>query len=141
MSDYGEAKTQNRQTQPMSATTSTPPAIGAPNSAGTPTTIKDQLIGGAKDLPDLIAKAKTFDPDLAASLTGKALIASKSPWGSLLGGIVTWLAAKEGLGWDETTCNLVAGAGVLVGAYLMRWITKGSITGIVSPAPITGATP
>ncbi len=118
----------------MSDTPGMQPMIGSPNSAGTPTTKRDQLIGMAKDVPDLIAKARTFDPALAASLTGKALLASKSPWGTLLGGLVAWLAAKEGFGWDQATCDLVAGAGVLVAAFIMRSITSAPVTGIVTPA-------
>ncbi len=68
---------------------------------------------------------------LAEQLTGKALIASKTPWGTLAGGIVGFLVARYGLGWDQGTQTLVAGAGVLVGSYIMRWITTSPITSMI----------
>ncbi len=110
-------------------------SIGSPNvTTGAPTTVTDQVIAQAKDLPDLIQKASTFDPALAAKFTGQALLASRSPWGTLAGGIVAWLVSHYSLGWDDATCSMVAGAGVLVGAYVMRWVTKHPITGILRAA-------
>lgn len=98
---------------------------------------RDDAIAAAQNLPTLVAGLKAADPALAQSLEGKALLASKSPWGTLAGGIVAWLAAHYGLGWDQATCDLVAGAGVLVAAYLMRKITAAPISGIVT----TGTNP
>ena len=116
----------------MSATV-TP--IGIPNSTtGAPTTATDQAIASARDLPDLISKASQFDPALAAKFTGKALLASKSPWGSLAVPVVAYLASRYGLGWSEDVCNLVAGVGVLVGAYAMRLLTELPITGLFRAA-------
>ena len=117
----------------MSATNPLP--IGAANATtGAPTTITDQVVGAAQDLPDLINKASTFDPDTAAKWTGKALLASKTPWGTLLVPLVTYLASRYALGWDTNTCTLVAGVGVLVGAYIMRMVTELPITGLLRPA-------
>lgn len=110
------------------------PPLGTPNSAGLATTPTDQVVSSARDLPDLINKAAAFDPAFAAKFTGQALIASKSPWGSLAGGVVAWLATKYGFGWDQATCDLVAGAGVLVGAYIMRYVTEHPITGFFRKA-------
>ena len=99
--------------------------------------VRNDLVAAAKDLPDLIAKAKEVDPALAEQLTAKPLIASKSPIGTLVAGVVTWLASKYALGWDQTTCDLVAGAAVLIGGYMMRYITSSPIAGFFSK----GATP
>lgn len=99
-------------------------------------TLRDQLVADARSVPDLIAKAKDLDPTLAEQLTGKALVASKTPWGVLVAGIVGWGVAHWGLGWSSDTTDLVAGAAVVVGAYAMRWITRAPITGIVK-----GSTP
>lgn len=110
------------------------PPLGAPNSANAPTTPADQAVGFARDIPSLIKQAAVFDPDLAAKWTGKSLAASKSPWGSLAGGIVSWLVAHYGIGWDAATCDLVAGAGVLIASYAMRMITELPITGIFRAA-------
>ena len=93
---------------------------------------RDRAIADAKDLPSLINNVSAVDPALAASLTGKALLASKSPWGSLAGGIVGWLVSHYGLGWDQATCDLVAGACVLAASYVMRYITAAPITGVVT---------
>ena len=100
-------------------------------------TVRDQVIADAKSLPDLIAKAQTVDPALAEQLTAKSLAASKTPWGTLASGIIGWLVAHYGLGWDSATCDLVAGGAVLLGSYAMRYVTKSPIGGILS----TGATP
>lgn len=100
--------------------------------SGTATpSVRDQIIADAKSLPDLINTAKSVDPQLAASLTPKALLASKSPAGTLASGIVAWLVPRYGLGWDQATCDLVAGAAVLAGGYAMRYITTSPISGIL----------
>ena len=98
-------------------------------------TVRDKIIADAKSLPDLIATAKTVDPDLAAQLTPKALIASKSPAGTLAAGVVAWLVSHYGLGWDQATCDLVAGLAVLAGGYAMRYITASPIGGIITKGP------
>lgn len=129
---------------PFTATKTVPIPIipvGQPNiTTGAPTTGADQAVAMARDLPDLIAKASTFDPALAAKFTGQALIASKSPWGSLAGGVVAWAVTHWGLGWDQSTCDLVAGAGVLVGAYAMRYVTDHPITGLFRKATVAEVT-
>lgn len=96
----------------------------------------NNVIAAAKDLPDLISKAQTVDPSLATALTGKALIASKTPWGTLLAAAIAYLAGKYALGWSESFCELLAGAGVLVGSYLMRFYSPGRITGFFTKAPV-----
>ncbi len=113
------------------------PATAAAQAPETRTAIAiNDAVATAKNLPDLIQKAHDIDPSLAAAISGKALIASKTPWGTLLAAGVSYLAAKKGLGWDEATCELVAGAGVLVGAYLMRWISPERITGFFTKKPV-----
>jgi len=61
---------------------------------------------------------------------GKALIASKSPWGALLGGGIGWAVAYYGLQLDPVACNTLAGGAVLLGGYAMRYITSEPIVGI-----------
>lgn len=93
-------------------------------------TVTDQVIADAKDLPSLVDGLKAVDPALAEQFTGKALLASKSPWGTLLAGAVTWLAGRYGLGWPPEVCALLGGAGVLAGAFVMRAVTKSPISGL-----------
>jgi len=64
-------------------------------------------------------------------LRGKALIASKSPWGTLAGGVIGWIVARYGLDWDTETSGIVAGLAVLGAAYVMRYFTKEPITGVL----------
>ena len=130
------------------STTITPPPT--PAEAAT-ATVRNAIVSDAKSLPDLIAKAEQADPALAAQLTAKPLIASKSPPGVIISGAIGWAVAHYGLscgaGADPTTCwsqdtvDLVSGVvtllGAGIGAYIMRWITSGPIKGIFSK----GATP
>lgn len=99
----------------------------------------NRAIQAAQSVPDLITHLKAVDPALAEQISGKALFASKSPWGTLLGAALAWASARWGFGWDDTTSNLVAGAGLLVGAYVMRLFTTAPVSGVVSvpkdPAP------
>lgn len=120
------------------ATTTAPTPTVAPTPAEAATaSVRNDLVAASKDLPDLIAKAQVADPALAAQLTAKPLIASKTPIGTLVAGVVAWAAGRYGLGWDQTTCDLVAGCAVLLGGYGMRYISSSPIAGIFSK----GATP
>lgn len=97
------------------------------------TTAVDRVIADAKSLPDLIDKIKAVDPSLAESISGKALIQSKTPWGTLAAAIIGWAVARYGLGWDQNVVDLTAGLFVLAGSYVMRYVTKARITGITKP--------
>lgn len=92
---------------------------------------RDQLIADARSLPELVARARRVDPPLAESLTGKALIASKSVWGNILAPIVTYGVARYGLGWDSEMCNIVTGGAIVVGTVVFRLVTRSPIVGIV----------
>lgn len=96
----------------------------------------DTAVADAKNLPQLVSTLQTVDPVLAEQFTGKALLASKSPWGTLLAAVVAYGASRFGLGWDHDTCALVAGAGLLLGAYVMRALTKAPITSVASGAAV-----
>jgi hypothetical protein len=95
----------------------------------------------ARNLPELIRHAQAIDPELAAALAGKALIASRTPWGVLLAAALAWGVAKYA-SWDETMTTLVAGLGIVAGGYVMRYISPARITGILSaPVPSSVTTP
>ena len=96
-----------------------------------------QAIAAAKDLPDLVNKLQMADPALAQQLEGKTLASSTTPIGTFIVPAVVWASAHWGLGWDATLCSMIAGALVLVGTYVMRYITTSPIAGIFSK----GATP
>lgn len=96
-----------------------------------PQTAADRAVAAAQSVPDLVNKLQAADPALAQQLEGKALLASKTPWGTLACAGVAYAAAKWGLHWDETTVDLVAGGGLVVGAYLMRAVTASPIAGFI----------
>ena len=91
-------------------------------------------VAAAKDLPDLVNKLQVVDPALAQQIEGKALAASTTPIGTFLVPALVWLAARYGLGWDATMCSWIAGGLVLIGTYVMRYITTSPIAGIFSKA-------
>lgn len=105
-----------------------------PEAAQPKLSLTDEAVAGAKSLPELIDRAQMADPALAKALTGKALIASKTPAGVLLGTGFAYLATKYGLGWDQGLCELVAGGALLAASYVMRYVTAGRITGILTKA-------
>jgi hypothetical protein len=104
------------------------------------TQFTNQIVSDAKNLPDLIAKAQTFDPQLAESLAGKSLAASKTVWGTALTMGVSWVATHYALGWPPESSAEVSGAIVLFATVVLRSITRGPITGIVTAAPTTQGT-
>jgi hypothetical protein len=106
------------------------------NTAGLPTTLTDRVLNAARDLPSMLNAAEAADPATADKWTGKALIFSKTPWGTLAVAGVAWVSGKYGFGWDANTCDLIGGAGLIVGAYLMRLVTELPITGIFSKATV-----
>lgn len=95
-----------------------------------PNAMTDRIVADAKSLPELVAKAQVLDPDLAKALTAKALVASKSTWGPLVGAAVVQLVTRWGLGWDEGTCDLVTGGIILVVSAGLRWVTSSPIGGV-----------
>ena len=99
----------------------------------------DEAIEEAKNLPDLITKFRQIDPALAQQLTGKALLASRSPWGVLLSAIVGWLVTHYGLGWSDDTVASVVGLIILGASYGMRYITRTPITSIINDPVIPGS--
>jgi hypothetical protein len=99
------------------------------------TPLRDQLVAEAQSLPDLVDNARAHDPALAASLTPKMLLASRSPPGVLLAAAIGWAVGKYALGWDPALVDLLAGAMVLVGGYAFRYITKSPIGGVFRAAP------
>jgi hypothetical protein len=106
-----------------------------------PIPTRDEAIKAAQSLPDLVNKLQTADPDLAEQLTGKALIYSRTPWGTLLATGIAWAVTKYGIDWDESTCALVSGAVLIAASYFMRWITTTPVMGIFTKAPRPAAVP
>lgn len=99
--------------------------------------MRDRVIEQARSMPDLISKAQTFDPGLAKMLKGKALIASKTVWGTAATMAISWGASRYGLGWDAETCALISFVLTSAATGLLRTITSGPVTGIIAAEPPT----
>lgn len=97
----------------------------------TQSSLIDIAIQDAKNLPDLIAKLEKIDPALAQQFSGKALLASRSPWGVLISAILGWLVTHYGLGWSDDTVAIVDGLIILASSYGMRYITRAPITSVM----------
>ena len=95
--------------------------------------IRDQIISEARNTPELIAKAKRYDPKFAEQLIGKSLWQSKSPPVTILAAIIAWAASRYALGWDDETVNTVTFCVLAVVSYGMRYITASPINSIVVP--------
>lgn len=104
-----------------------------PTSADPTPHMRDALIASARNIPDLIAKAQTADPQLAEQLIGKSLFASKSPPAIALAAVLTWASTKYGLGWDSSTVDTITLVVGVVAAYGMRYLTHTPITSLVVP--------
>jgi hypothetical protein len=96
--------------------------------------IVNAAVAEAKNLPDLVNKLNAADPALAQQLTGKSLLASKTPYGVMVSGLVAYLVGRWALGWDQQMDELVSGiivlAGSAVGSIIMRLVTKAPITSL-----------
>lgn len=96
----------------------------------------DEAVAAAKDVPDLVDKLKLADPALAAQIEGKALLASKTPWGTLACAVAAYASGRWGLGWDASTDALVAGGALVLGSYAMRYVTSAPISGLFRHVPV-----
>lgn len=128
------------------STTLPPLSVNAAITAATTTTdlvakLQQAAQAGATNVPQVARALAVLDPNLAP----KALIASKTPWGTVAVAAVSGLVTKFGLAcgavatascWTPETVDWVAGvatlAGTVVGSYVMRYMTKAPIAGIVS---------
>lgn len=129
------------------STTTTPPAPPS-------TPAENRAVLAAKDIPTLVAGLQAAGSPLADNLIPKALLASKTPWGTIIGTGIGWAVTHYGMActatqttacWSQNTIDVVTGAGVLLGtvlgSYVMRYISKSPIGGIVSAAPVPTTAP
>ena len=95
----------------------------------TPTAAANDAVAAAKDVPDLVSKLRLADPAMAAQIEGKALLASKAPWGTLACAVAAYASTRWGFGWAQSTDALVAGCALVAGSYAMRYVTSAPISG------------
>jgi len=110
-----------------------PPAVPGSTAAETAAArLRNALVSDAKSLPALIAAAQVSDPAFAQQLSAKAAIYSKTYYATLLAPALAWLVSRYGLGLDADTQALIVFVIGTATAWLMRTITSGPISGLVS---------
>lgn len=92
-------------------------------------------ISAAQDLPSLISGLSAINPELANQLQGKALIASKTVWGVILGMLLAHLAGKYGLNLPADDISYVDGGVVILLTTIFRSISTAPITSWFSNKP------
>lgn len=90
----------------------------------------NQVVAASRSIPEMIDRLKSADPAAYQQLTGKPLLMSRTPIGTLAVSLVAYMSARFGLGWDPGMCELAAGVGLLAGGYAMRYISSEPIWGI-----------
>ena len=81
--------------------------------------VRDAVVAGAKDVPQLIEAARVADPDLFAALHG---MPAWHLYGPPATGVVSWLAGRYGLGWPPDVCSSIALFLVTAGAGIVHAI-------------------
>lgn len=112
-------------------------AIIPPVTAAAKAASRDMVLSVGKGTQDTIRIAEAADPDLAAFLNGQAFLTSRSIYGPIISGLITWLVAYFGFQWDAATVNAVTGLVSVAFGMLFRVLAKAPITGVLSPAPVT----
>jgi hypothetical protein len=79
--------------------------------------VRDQVIAGAKSVPQLVEAAKVADPDLFAALKGMPAARLYAPPATA---IIAWLAGRYGLDWPPDVCSAIALFLVSVGAGVVH---------------------
>jgi hypothetical protein len=74
--------------------------------------------------------SRAINSPLADQITGKSLVASKTPIVTLLVTAAAWASTKWGLGWSDAVDEAVAGFALLVASYVMRYVSTLPITGL-----------
>jgi len=98
--------------------------------------VRDTLIAEAHNLPELIVLAHVNDPQLAASLTEKPLLYSRTIWAPPIVALITVLAARYGLDLDGQTTAIIAGGLIWATTVAIRVVTRspiGSVLPVTTP--------
>ena len=100
--------------------------------------VRSQIISLAQGVPSLVVMAESSDTPLADFLKGKGMAQSRTAWVVIITPLVSYLAAKYGIGWDSGTCGVISTVLVTLTALAMRTVTSAPITGFLKPAPVPG---
>jgi len=93
--------------------------------------IRDAIFKNATGEANFIASAKALDPPLAASLTEKSLLGSKSVWFPLFAWLLTALVGRLGIGLDPDTVAYIASVLAYLVVIAVRYITRSPIGSVL----------
>ncbi len=98
----------------------------------------DSAISVSHSKAELVGHLEREDEvaDVAESLEGKALLASRSPWITVLAGAVGFLIAYHTLHFGYWGTGLVTIVSALLGGYVIRASTRAPITGLTRPGSV-----
>lgn len=94
-------------------------------------TTHDKVVAEARSEQDLREKAKVEAPQLFKKLSEKPLVASKTVWGTAATMLVAWGVTKWGLDLDANEQEAVTDVAVMGVVAFLRYISVGSISGLV----------
>jgi hypothetical protein len=105
-----------------------------------------QLVGAATDVPDLATKAFN-SPALQAALirlatqfmADRSLLGTKTFWVTFLTPLIVGFGAHVGFSIDEATSAELAAGTVTVAAWIMRYVSKTSVTSVLPQTPKAAA--
>lgn len=89
------------------------------------------ILVAIRDAQQFLDNAKATSPELYNAVVGKALIASKSVYGSAVAAGLAWLATRYGFSLTPDMSASISGGVVLVVSAVLRYITSAPITGII----------
>ena len=98
----------------------------------------DSAISVSHSKAELVGHLEREDEvaDVAQSLEGKALLASRSPWITVMAGTGGFLIAHHTLHFGYWGTGLVTIVSALFGGYIVRVSTRAPITGIIRPGSV-----
>ena len=84
--------------------------------------VTNAVVAGAKNLNELVAAAKSTDPNLAQGILGNATKVSTTQAGVITTAAVTWASTHYGLGLSSDAVTLVTAASMVVAGAAAHWI-------------------
>ena len=74
------------------------------------------------EINHIITTVQETDPVLVKALLGNATSVTKTQLGTVIIGVVTYISARYGLGWDSDTVTIVSAAIAVVGGFISHQI-------------------
>ena len=86
------------------------------------------------EINHIITTAQESDPVLVKALLGNATSVTKTQLGSVIVGVVTYVSAKYGFGWDEDTVTIISAGIAVAGGFVVHqiqlWLYRKSLQSV-----------